>query len=108
MQKPRFGMNGKGWAGSMARGVSMGNNWVRNTCSSHGRSASVMSPGSSTQMPAAARSPRSSFHSRCCTAIRSEADALTRCSCSPAVSPSWLTTRTPSRTWPFSPATRTM
>ncbi len=101
-------MNGNGWAGSIARGVSTGNIRVRNSSSARSRSGPTMSLASSSFRPSPHSSARTSRQIFCCSAISSAAEALIRASCSPGVSPSWLTTRTPSRTWPFRPATRTM
>jgi hypothetical protein len=55
-QKPRFGMNGNGWAGSMASGVSTGNIRVRKISSARSRSGPTMSLASSSLRP----SPHSS------------------------------------------------
>ena len=92
----------------MARGVSTGNSSSRNTDSSTLRSWGVTAAGSTTCTFSLAISWRRVFQMRCWAFISSAAAALTRVSCSDGVRPSWLTLRTPSRTWPFSPAMRTM
>src|ERR1700722_8564175 len=101
-------MKGNGCAGSIASGVSTGKMRLRKISSIAGRSAAVMSLASSNTRPAPASSARIAAQMRCCSAIRSLAAVLTLTSCCDAERPSWLSTRTPSRTSAFRPATRTM
>ena len=97
-QKPRFGMNGNGWAGSMASGVITGKIWLRKISSAFTRSSPSMSLASSSFSPSSHSSVRTWRQIFCCSPISSAAEALMRASCSPGVRPSWLITRTPSRT----------
>jgi len=69
-EKPRLGRKGKGWAGSIAMGVSTANSWFRNSGSSRSRSVLVIRPASTTSMPTPFSSLRSLRQRRCCSAIR--------------------------------------
>ena len=81
-------MNGNGCAGSIASGVSTGNTRSMNHASSHFTSSADSSSGSHTSMPASRSRPRSSRHTRCCSASSDSARSLISASCCAGVRPS--------------------
>ena len=77
-----------------------------NHASSHFRSSRESSAGSHTSMPASRSRPRSSRHTRCCSASSDSARILISASCWAGVRPSGETAVRPAFAWPIRPATR--
>ena len=105
---PRLGMNGNGWAGSTAIGVSTGKISSRNSRCRYFTWSGDRSLASWITTSFSNSSSRSVCQWSCCSSCRCWASVAISSSCSDGVRPSALCLVMPARSWPLRPATRTM
>ena len=108
MEKPRFGMKGNGWAGSIERGVSTGKIDSSKVVSSQLLSSSERAAGRTIRMFSCERYCWRTASDACCSICRLSISFRMSSSCSAGVLPSGLLMAMPWRTCPSRPATRTM
>ncbi|MCY1233783.1 hypothetical protein D9M72_463400 [compost metagenome] len=108
IEKPKFGMNGNGCAGSIESGVSTGKIDWSNSLASQLLSCADSDAGRTIRMSSLARYCCRTASEACCSICRLSISLRMSSSCSTGVLPSGERMERPWRTCPSRPATRTM